>query len=282
MAYGPDLTPLIAAYNNYSKSVEDQATRSFAASSDLVKTSAATVGSLRNWRREDEREALLKGTELKTPMGNMSAYTLAKLGGGSAFEAVRSMVLTKAAIDEQAYRETLRDYLKLKMQEMRGELLNQARGELAHTAQTLATVVPAPGATQPEQNPNAEGLADLRRQLSKNAAIAMQPVPGTKMHSMTAEERDIGATVAAAGIVTGARVGGANAADPVSLVPRGQAPWQAARPSDDAEPVAMEPGAVRRYARPGERVIGAHFVRTKDGSLVYNPAGTLGNAVPRR
>lgn len=103
-SYGPDFTPLIQALQASADQATRQASLRFDAASKLATQGATLFEQFRRWRREDDEEALLKEAKLETTEGPVSAYALAKLGGGSALAAVQSMVKTEQELSNAAAR----------------------------------------------------------------------------------------------------------------------------------------------------------------------------------
>lgn len=133
--YGPDFGPLLQALQSYAGQETSQANSRFDASSQLASTALSATANIRKWRKEDEEESLLKDTLMDTPRGKMSAYALAKLGGGNVFEAVRSMVLTDSLLAREKAIQSATDFFSL-----------LARNAQAGVPETAASVDPSPEA----------------------------------------------------------------------------------------------------------------------------------------
>ena len=172
MASGPDLTPFINALQHKSESASAGAARYMTAALQHVELMDNIRRAELKRQQEEEDEALLRGLALDTPMGKMDAYTLAKAGGGSAFEAVRSMVLTKSAMDREAANVKMIDALTLKLRNASNAVPVQAQLVEQMTAR-LGNATPvdpdAPAATPVD--PGAPAAEKIGRNMTPRGPI---------------------------------------------------------------------------------------------------------------
>lgn len=254
--YGPDFGPLLQALQAYAGQETAQANSRFDAATSSVNTALTATANIRKWRQEDEEEALLKGTMLDTPQGKMSAYTLSKLGGDNVFEAIRSMVLTQSALEREKAVQKHLDYLLLSQRKAL-----EAAPKAAQALEAADVVAQAPEVP-------VEEIAELD---ASGVPVGASPSPVPKSASA---QLPLFNRYTPSGLVQFASM----AEDPNALFVqetlRGFVPPE---PEPEPEP---EPKPGKRYARPGERIMGPHWVKMPDGQRIYNPAGTFGNAVP--
>lgn len=171
MASGPDLTPFINALQHKSESASAGAARYMTAALQHVQLIDNIRRAELKRQQEEEDEALLKGLALDTPMGQMDAYTLAKAGGGSAFEAVRSMVLTKSAMDREAANVKMIDALTIKLRNASNDVPVQAQLVEKMTAQ-LANVTPVdPDAPAAENATPVDPDAPAAKKIVRNTTL---------------------------------------------------------------------------------------------------------------